>query len=369
MLKPIHRVACSPALAACQQLMQRFALWLCNPTTTDALISQEGLQPPVLATAIEANWLWAYLQRVDADKSLLSRAQTVAAMPPAQKVALAAWIQAVAALATQFQAAPAPWPTNCPIANDSDWNAFKTLMDGFYEKGFKTGLPYFSNGTPTAAGGVSYPDYVIAFRNAHRLNPALDAREVCVLCGGPLGDTAHVDHWIIKSAFPLLSVCEVNLQLICSVCNEAPNKGKKPVHSAGRFIDWFHPYLRPGCGILQLDYVLPEFSVRCSVTNPADQPKADKLDALLNLTSRWTREFKAEYAKHQYALIRREKRRLERAQARHTQVEILTYVQQWQADLMASEPHHEVHRALAAALQEPTCLAAWHSEIALVNYP
>lgn len=291
----------------------------------------------------------------------------MAAMPAAQKAALAAWVQTVSALPMQFQPAPAQWPVNRPVASESDWKAFKVLMEAFYEKGFRGGLPYLPNGTPTAAGGVNYADYVSAFRNAHRLNPAPHAREVCVLCGGPLGDTPHVDHWIIKSAFPLLSVCADNLQLICSTCNEAPNKGDKPVHSAGSFADWFHPYLRPGNGALQLDYVLPELSVQCSAAPPADQPKAAKLDALLNLASRWTREFKAEYARHQDVMSRREQRRIQNAQARHTQAEIQSYVQQWQADLVPSEPHHEVHQTLAAALQEPSRLAAWHSELGLVT--
>lgn len=366
MLKPIHRVTCSPALAACQRLMQRFALWLCDPGTTGAHISQQGLQPPVLASAIEANWLWDFLQRIDAGQSLLTRAQTVAAMLPAQKADLAAWIQTVAALATQFQPAPIPWPIRRPLASESDWKAFKALMEAFYEKGFRSGLPYQPNGTPTGTGGVNYADYVSVFRNAHRLNPSPHAREVCVLCGGPLGDTPHVDHWIIKSVFPLLSVCADNLQLICSTCNEAPNKGEKPVHSTGSFADWFHPYLRPGNGAIQLNYVLPDLSVLCSAT-AADQPRAAKLDALLNLTSRWTREFKAEYARHQDVLIRKEQRRLRSADARHTEVEILSYVQQWHADLLASEPHHEVHQTLAAALQEPSRLAAWHSELGLVK--
>lgn len=346
--------------------MQRFALWLCDPTTTGAHISQQVLQPPVLASAIEANWLWDFLQRVDSGQSLLNRAKAVAAMPPEQKAALATWIQTVSALAAQFQPAPNQWPINRPVASELDWKAFKALMEAFYEKGFRSGLPYLPNGTPTTAGGVNYADYVSAFRNEHRLSPAPHAREVCILCGGPLGDTPHVDHWIIKSAFPLLSVCADNLQLICSTCNEAPNKGDKPVHSNGSFADWFHPYLRPGNAALQLDYVLPELSVRCSAKPPADQSKADTLDALLNLANRWTREFKAEYAKHQDVLIRREQRLIQSAQARHTPAEILSYVQQWQADLVASEPHHEVHQALATALQEPSRLAAWHSELNLV---
>ena len=366
MLKPIHRVACSPALAACQQLMQRFALWLCDPATTGAHISQQGLHPPVLASAIEANWLWEFLQRVEAGQSLLSRAQTVAALPAAQKVALAAWIQTVSALATQFQPAPTPWPINRPVASASDWKAFKTLMVAFYEKGFRSGLPYLPDGTATAVDGVSYANYVEAFRNAHRLNPNPNAREVCALCGGPLGDTPHVDHWIIKSEFPLLSVCADNLSLICSTCNEAPNKGDKAVHSAGSFADWFHPYLRPANGALQLNYVLPELSVQCSATTPPDQPKVAKLDELLNLSDRWTREFKAEYATLWGALIRRETRRLHKEQARHTQADVLTYIRDWQADLAACEPHYEVHETLAAALQTPERLAAWCTELAMV---
>lgn len=363
MLKPIHQVACSPALAACQQLMQRFALWLCDPATTGAHISQQGLQPPVLASAIEANWLWAFLQRVEAGQSLLSRAQAVAAMPAAQKTALSVWIQTVSALATQFQPAPTPWPINRPVASDSDWKAFKTLMEAFYEKGLRSGLPYLPTGIPTAAGGVTYADYVNAFRDAHRLNPVPDAREVCVLCGGPLGDTPHVDHWIIKSKFPLLSVCACNLSLICSTCNEAPNKGDKPVHSNGSFADWFHPYFRPGNGSVRLDYVLADLSVHCLAVHPTDQPKAAKLDALLNLSTRWTQEFKAEYIKHQDVLIRRARK----AQARYSEADVQSYVQQWQADLGHSEPHHEVHQTLAAALLEPSRLAAWHSELGLVT--
>ncbi|MHC5127170.1 hypothetical protein ACYST8_14020 [Pseudomonas inefficax] len=368
MIKPIYRVSCSPALAACQRLMQRFALWLCDPTTTGAHISHQALQPPVLASVIEADWLWNFLQYVEAGQSLLSRAQTVAAMPPVQKAALATWVQTVTALATQFQPAPTPWPVNRPIASKSDWLAFKTLMESFYKKGFRSGLPFLPNGTPTVAGRVNYAGYVSDFRNAHRVNLTPHAREVCVLCGGPLGDTPHVDHWITKSAFPLLSVCEDNLQLICSTCNEAPNKGDKDVYSDRGFIDWFHPYLRPGNGALQLDYILlPELTVKLSAVSPIDQLRVEKIDALLNLTCRWTREFKAEFARLQGALIRREQRRLKSAETRHTQVEIQSYIQQWQADLAVDEPHYEVHTVLAAALQEPVRIAAWHSELALVK--
>lgn len=366
MLNPIHRVACSPALEACQQLMQCFALWLCNPATTSTDLSKIGLQPPVLASAIEATWLWDFLQDVDAGQSLLVRAQTVASMPNSQKAALTIWIRTVAALRNQFQAAQTPWPITRPVTNELHWKPFKTLMEAFYTKGFRKGLPYLPNGTPVAAGGVNYESYVASFRKAHLLSAIPDTREVCVLCGGPLGDKPHVDHWIMKSAFPLLSVCADNLQLICNTCNEAPNKGQKHVHSNGSFANWFHPYLRPGNQAIRLDYVLPELSVKCSAGSPIDHAKVANIDALLNLSSRWTREFKAEYAKHQKSLIRQEQRRRQNAHTRYTEAEILAYVQEWQANLDHTEPHFEVHRTLAKALQEPTRLASWHSELGIL---
>jgi hypothetical protein len=365
MLKPIHRVACSPALVACQRLMKRFALWLCVPAISAASIKQQNLQ--LLGSAIEAGWLWNFLQRVDAGQSLLVHVQTLADMPAIEKDALRSWVQNVSALAAQFQPNPIAWPVDRPAINEPAWKAFKRLMEAFYEKGLRNGLPYLPDGTPVATGGVNYADYVQAFRDAHRLNPDPNAREVCVLCGGPLGDTPHVDHWIIKSAYPLLSVCADNLQLICSTCNEAPNKGDKPVHTAGNFSNWFHPYLRPGSGALHLDYALPELAVRCMAVQPLDQPKVDKLNQLLNLADRWTREFKAEYVKQQDVLRGRERRRVRQAQARHTLAAVQDYVRQWQDDLPPNEPHYEVYQALSAAMLEPARLSAWHSELGTVT--
>lgn len=367
MLKPIHRVTCSPALVACQQLMQRFALWLCAPGTTAVNLTLAGLQPPVMPTAIEADWLWEFLQSKKDKRPLLERAQLVVAMPVAQKVALTTWVQAVSAIAAQFQAAPPPWPVTGPQTDATNWAAFRTLLEAFYDKGFHAGLPYAEDGVPTAAGGVTYASFVDAFRSAHRLNPDPHARQVCVLCGGPLGDTPHVDHWVIKSAFPLLGMCADNLTLICSSCNEAPNKGDKPVHSAGSFADWFHPYLRPGNNALCLRYDLQSAAVRCAAIAPADQAKVTNLDGLLNLATRWTREFKAEYAKHQDVLRRRESRRVRAAEARHTLQELGTYVQQWAAGLSPSEPHHEVHTTLGQAMLDPARMHAWLAELATVQ--
>jgi hypothetical protein len=366
MLKPIHRVPCSPALAACQQLMRRFALWICNPGTSAANLTHQGLQPPAMPTAIEADWLWEFLQGIETGQRLLDRVSVLVAMPAAQKAALTAWVQSVSALAAQFQPPAAPWPVACPLSSKTDWTAFKTLMEAFYEKAFRGGLPYLEGGTPVAAGGVTYAQFVQAFRDTHRLNPQPDAREVCVLCGGLLGETPHVDHWLLKSAFPLLSMCADNLTLICSKCNEAPNKGVKPVHTNGSFTNWFHPYLRPGHGVIRLEYDFHTVAVRCSAVGAADHTKAQNLDGLLNLASRWTLEFKAEYAKQQGVLRKREERKIKAARPRHTQQDIENYVQQWVDDLVDTEPDHEVHALLGKAMSEPARIRAWLEELAKI---
>ncbi|OEF72403.1 hypothetical protein [Vibrio tasmaniensis] len=368
MLKPIHRVPCSPALAACQQLMQKFALWLCDPATTSNSLTKQSLQPPVLPSAIEANWLWTFLQRTEKEITLLERARSVANMSVQNKTTLTNWINSVVLLQNQFSVVPVPvpvpvpWPTTRPIPI-TEWKAFKVLLEAFYEKGFRSGLPFLHDGTPTVERGVTYANYVENFRTTHRINQHPDAYEICVLCGDRLGDTPHVDHWIVKSAFPLLSMCQDNLTLICSVCNESPNKGDKPVHTGDSFADWFHPYLRPGSGSLQLTYDLLSFSVKCTTVDITDQSKADNLDSLLNLSSRWTREFKAKYASHQDTLRRREQKKIKSAQHRHTQLDIQAYVTQWKDDLNVGEPQYEVLNTLAEALLEPNRLSAWHSEL------
>lgn len=365
MLKPIYRVPCSPALAACQQLMQRFALWLCDPSITSASITQQRLQPPILASVIEADWLWAFLQRKSDKQTLLMRAQTIANMSVHSKAQLTDWINSVSALPSQFLAAPLPWPITRP-APAIEWTAFRELFEAFYEKGFRSGLPFLENGSPTVVGGVTYANYVENFRNINRINPHPDAYEICVLCGNDLGNKPEVDHWVIKSAFPLLSMCQDNLTLICNACNSFSNKGDKPVHTAGSFTDWFHPYLRPGNGTLQLGYDLPSFSVKCTTANAADQSKADNLDSLLNLTSRWTKEFKAKYASHQNTLMRKERRRIRNADTRYTQADIHAYIEEWQENLNNDEPNYEVCNLLASALLEPERLLAWHAELRLV---
>ncbi len=365
MLKPIHHVACSPALRACRGLQERLLIWLCDPVTDQAALVRANMPGP---SAIEADWLWTFLNRESDNRPLLERAQLLAAMSHADKATLLAWGQVVAAVAHQFQPNPPAWPVEAPAVSIASWRAFKELMEAFYKKGLHDGLPYHADGTPVAAGGVRYSDFVQAFRDAHRLPDAsADAEDVCVLCGGPLGETPQVDHWIAKHAFPLLSVCADNLLPICGDCNFTSNKGQKPVYDQQGFADWFHPYLRPAAGAIQLGYRFPEIEITLSAADPADTLRLHNLDNLLNLSARWTRKFKAGYASQQDSLKRLERKRLRQGLPRHSYDEIKTSIENFRDGLPEYEPFYEVQQVLAQALLEPARLAALQVELVEVT--
>ncbi|NJA06492.1 hypothetical protein HC024_12295 [Methylococcaceae bacterium WWC4] len=368
MLKPIIQPLCCGALHACRNLQVKLTEWLCDPANGATDITEVNLTPPRVPSQIEANWLWDFLQKIDAGKTLLERAQTLADMPMTDKQQLSNWTILVSNVASQFQQLPTPiWPVTRPAIPDTAWEAFKELMLAFYKKAFRSGLPYLADGTPVATGGVNYTQFLKAFRNAHRLKPDPGAREVCVVCGGPLGQTPEVDHWIAESAYPLLSVCANNLLPSCGDCNSTSNKGTKSVHSGGTFTDWFHPYFRHPNDRIRLDYDLQTHSITATATSPRDTVKVANLDKLFNLSNRWTREFKAEYSKQQEILLKRERRRINNGQARHSQAEVLSHLQTVKEDLLATEPHYEVHNVLCAAMLEQSRLAAWQTELGLVS--
>lgn len=357
MLKPIYRVACSPALAACQQLMRRFVLWLCDSQVSDVSVTQGNLEANM--GHVEGEWLWHLLAGTSGTRALLDKAKLIANLQLDNKTGLQQWIQSVSALAQHFGPTP---PAALPVvppnqwgSRDVHWQAFKVLMVAFYENGLRGGLPYAANGTPTTATTlrVSYEQFVREFRTMHRLDPDPDAREVCVLCGGPLALPA-VDHWLAKAAFPLLAVCADNLLPICGECNLPPCKGQNKVHTDGSFTDWFHPYLRHANGTIQLRYDDGTQRVLVESNTPAHSRKVQNLDSLLKLGDRWTREFKAEYRRLQRELLQFK----ERSNPKPSAQQLADRIRDYQVRLSDKEPNFEVHREVAKALLVPARLRA-----------
>lgn len=109
------------------------------------------------------------------------------------------------------------------------------------------------------------------------------------------------------------------------------------------------------------------FGVRRRVASKAtavsDQPKADNLDQLLNLSDRWTRQLKAEYRAIQKKLRQRESRRHAGGACGHTLKDVRAFIDTWRGDLLESEPHYEVHRELGAGLMAPARLCALHADL------
>ena len=55
-----------------------------------------------MPTRVEADWLWAFLARVQSKKPLIERARAIADMSPIEKRNLLNWVQIVSGIAAQF---------------------------------------------------------------------------------------------------------------------------------------------------------------------------------------------------------------------------------------------------------------------------
>lgn len=351
MLRPITRVPCWPGLVAGFDLQLTLARWLCDAATNPASVAEPQVRALHPHAAVQ-EWLWSFLHPRADQTRLLTAAILVASHTAAERLRLLAWLDIVANVGAQFHANPPQW--TAPPEDLPQWLAFKELMLAFYEKLNNRGLPFDSNGNPTAGSGVTYKQFVKEFLQDH-------SDCVCVVCGGYLGNV-QVDHWIGKANYPALSIAPDNLLPMCHQCNESPGKGTKPVFAVGAvhaFEDWFHPYHRSGHGRVRLQYEPQRFCVVTTAMYAADDERTSNLDKLIKLSDRWTREFKAEYRKKQ-----KEFRQL--IAAGHLQRNRPTIDGELQRCLVAlveDSPHYHVHRVLLECVREPARLDAWLSEL------
>ena len=93
----------------------------------------------------------------------------------------------------------------------------------------------------------------------------------------------------------------------------------------------------------------------------SQKTKLNTLNKLLNLETRWTREFKAEHWKKQKEAVDRKKR----GRGPHNLAELQAWLTDYRDGLVESEPNYEVQKALATAMLEPTRLAAWQGLLGL----
>jgi hypothetical protein len=350
MLKNIQRVPCWQGLAAGFSLQLCLARWLCDEATTSLVVYEPQVRALHVNQTVQ-DWLWNFLLPRRDKTRLLDAARDVADATRLEKQSLLAWINVAGNVAAQFQPVPPSWsasPEHLP-----KWSKFKELMLGFYKKGFNNGLPFDSEGNP-AVDGVSYKQFVDEFKQLH-------GEQSCVICGGPLGRAPHVDHWVNEASFPVLSIAPDNLLPMCQDCNEAPAKGQKPTFALGvnAFAAWFHPYHRAANGRFELQYDVHQLTVRPHPLDPTESTRVNNLDQLFQLTSTWTRTFKAKYLNCSKSL----RQHIDNGDLAADVVSVAEKLAGWHSDLVPDEPHYLVHGALLRCAQEQDRLAILVDEL------
>lgn len=353
MLSPIYKVPCWPGLAAAFDLQVRLAKWLCEPGTTQAQVTESGIRA-LCATIEVQDWLWQLLSLKSNRTPLRDHAQRLASQSATEKCQLRAWIEKASEISVQFGPSPPSWlkpPIELP-----NWLAFKELMEAFYGRFKSFGLPFDASGNPTASRRVTYAVFLNEFKQLH-------GDQACVMCGGYLSKP-QVDHWIAKAAFPILSVAPDNILPICYECNVQPCKGDKPVFTArghDAFAEWFHPFHRPGYGRINPAFDKQTLHVRPAPTNAGEAQHVANLDALFQLSDRWTRSYKAREKEWRTCL----RQMIAKGYFPPTEQAIAAEAQRRIHGLVEHSPNYGVDHLFYTRAQDPVRLGALVADLSL----
>ncbi len=291
MLHKIKLPNCHPALSWIVQLQTDLLTALCAHNINQADVTMEWVaaQRPDIAD----EWINKFCSWVKGGKSILDHMQDIAGLPNHIKDELLTHFQENSQFVDSFDAGKNPPPTQQlqqGMSNDAD-KKYRAFLVLFYDPVF-----YKGKGYPVATNGNN--DVAVRFhknsflKSCHTKNKNVT---VCPLCDGSL-DGSQVDHWLAKAHFPELSCQPYNLIEICQACNSRSNKGEKLVLDNGNgrpFDDWFHPYLRPA---------VDEFTIRIQqkgiiefqFATDRQKKRMENFDALINLQSRWTLEYRTQ---------------------------------------------------------------------------
>jgi hypothetical protein len=354
MLREIHQLPCWPGLQATFNLQVLFALWLCDDARKQEDISKANIEELHANQHVKA-WLWKYIHPRSDQLRLYKAAKKIAGQTNTDKAILRDWIDVVKNVSAQFQANPAAWPE--PPSQLAAWQSFKQLMETFYERFKNNGLPFDAAGNPSDTNGLTREKLVEEYK-------ALHGDRVCVICEYPLGNP-QVDHWVNKAKYPLLSIVGFNLLPICRECNSSENncKGEDPVYEKGvneAFNNWFHPYYRPGYGHIVIKYEESELVVKPQPDTADYADRVNNLAELVNLSGRWTKEYKAKYQEYQDTL----RRQIEANAIDDVLGYVRDKIEVWLDDLSEDASHYHLYRELLQSTLEPSRIAIWAEELA-----
>lgn len=294
MLHRINLPACTQHLEWVVQLQGDLLRALCANGVVSHLVTIDWVK--ACRTDIDANWMerfcaWSKQDKAKVSKSVLVRMQAVAALPDEDKQSLFTHYDANLHYPESFNDALPPPPATTPLPDGLSDNAVAAYRD-FFEL-FYDPIIYRAKGYPIAAPELNgqpftKDQYLEAY---HAANPDV---KVCPLCDGTM-DGAEFDHWLAKKHLPELNCHPQNLVEICGACNGRTNKGEQLAMKAGNetpFSNWFHPYLRPAAGLfsIKIEHGVPTLTS----DDPEIQRRLNSLDGLINLTGRWTDEYRTQ---------------------------------------------------------------------------
>jgi hypothetical protein len=268
---------------------------LCNPAVTADDVTADWVK--ARRADIDAAWVERFCAWSKEKKCVLDRMKAIAGLSNADKQALVAHYERNLRYPEAFDAAVPPPLATTPLPDGLSENAvvaYRHFFELYYAPIFYRGKGYpiidpGLNGQP-----LTKDQYLEAY---HAANPDV---KVCPLCDGSM-DGAELDHWLAKKHLPEINCHPQNLVEICGACNSGSyegikNKGEKLAMETGNaapFSNWFHPYLRPAAGLfsIRIEHGVPTLAS----DDPVIQARLNSLDGLVNLTKRWTDEYRTQF--------------------------------------------------------------------------
>jgi hypothetical protein len=278
MLHPVQP-SCELALSWAMALQKDLIVGLCDPAMTPRKVTirwATNLRPPV------KDWIERFVNRQYRKKKIIEHMKVIAKLSVSEKQELINHFNEILSFTNAFVDG-AVQPVMREIKDCPASPAVLALLEAFYELALRDlHLPVDANGD--YGGSFSRDDYV-------RLHGDLNSPRICPFCDGEL-NRPQVEHWLGKAKYPALSCHPRNLLPTCYACN-AVEKGTTPVINLGTsepFSEWFHPYERQAFGRLKITVEPPK--VKVEAKDLSDDKRVKNLDELLNLSDRWSQEYK-----------------------------------------------------------------------------
>ena len=269
-------------------LQKRLLKALAQPSLAAGTVTTNWVQQ--VWHELDSEWVRKFCERKHTKRTQRERLQVIAAAPPEVRQALYDEFRRQNRSRVLFDAGGDFRDlSTLPNLDPSVANAVREFFIVSYAR--------FSHNTRDNWPGYALPgarslcnrEYKDAFRTRRPTSV------VCPYCDGEIG-TPELDHYLAKTAFPLLSCSPRNLVPVCPSCNDAITaKGDRLAITEGNprsMQDWLHPCFRPASEKVRIELNGgPADSIpRLTSTDSIEQLRlVNHEDLMRSLSDRWTR--------------------------------------------------------------------------------